>query len=215
MKILVATTNPGKVQEITDILAAAGVDVVTPKELGITITVSEDGNTFEENAVRKAEAFRDVSGLPALADDSGLCVDALFGAPGVLSARFAGLIARDEDNIALLLKTMRGMKDRNARFVCVAALALVNGEVITARGEYHGMILEKPQGTGGFGYDPVFLDPVTGKTFAELSLEEKNRISHRKKALVALRDKLSSLGYLPAPDNPGGVFPGPEGSVKR
>lgn len=215
MKILVATTNPGKVQEISDILAGAGVAIVTPPELGITITVSEDGDTFEDNAVKKAAAFREASGLPALADDSGLCVDALFGAPGVLSARFAGLIARDEDNIALLLKTMRGMKDRNARFVCVAALALANGEIITARGEYHGLILEKPQGSGGFGYDPVFLDPVTGMTFAELSLEEKNRISHRKKALVVLRDKLRALGYLPAPDDPSRTIPGTEGSDKH
>lgn len=193
MKVLVATTNAGKAREIADILAGAGVSIVTPAELGIALDVPEDGSTFEDNAVKKAAAFRDASGMPALADDSGLCVDALSGAPGVISARYAGPQARDADNLELLLKNMRGIKERNARFVCVAALALTNGEVITARGEYHGLILERPQGTGGFGYDPVFLDPVTGRTFAELTLEEKNRVSHRKKALIALRDKLQAL----------------------
>lgn len=197
MRILVATTNPGKIQEISDILTGAGVAIVTPAELGLTLTVSEDGDTFEDNAMQKAAAFREASGMHVLADDSGLCVDALSGAPGVLSARFAGPTAHDKDNIALLLKAMQGMKNRNAHFVCVAALAMAGGDIVTARGEYHGLILEKPQGSGGFGYDPVFLDPVTGKTFAELTLDEKNRVSHRKKALVALRDKLRALGYLP------------------
>lgn len=197
MKILVATSNAGKAREIADILAGTGVAIVTPAGLGIALDVPEDGTTFEENAVKKAAAFRDASGLPALADDSGLCVDALAGAPGVISARYAGPQARDEDNLELLLTNMRGLKERNARFVCVAALAFPDGEVITARGEYHGLILEKPQGTGGFGYDPVFLDPITGRTFAELTLEEKNRVSHRKKALIALRDKLQARGFLP------------------
>lgn len=196
MKILVATTNKGKILEITEILAQSDVSVMSLADLGITLAVDEDGDTFEENAIKKARAFRDASGMHALADDSGLCVDALSGAPGVLSARFAGPAANDQDNITMLLKKLSGIPERQARFVCVAALALTDGQVITARGEFPGMIIDTPRGSGGFGYDPVFLDPVTGKTFAELSLEEKNRVSHRKLALIALRAKLQDLGYI-------------------
>ena len=189
MKVLAATTNKGKIQEISDILARADVSIVSIAELGIVLDVIEDGETFEANALKKAVAYREASGMHALADDSGLCVDALSGAPGVYSARYAGEQAQDQDNIALLLKRLTGVEDRSARFVCVAALALTDGRVITARGEFPGVIIDTPRGTGGFGYDPIFLDPVTGKTFAELSRDEKNRMSHRHRALEALRDK--------------------------
>jgi len=189
LKVLAATTNKGKIQEISDILARAGVSIVSLTELGLKLDVIEDGETFEANAIKKALAFREASGMHALADDSGLCVDALGGAPGVYSARYAGEQAHDQDNIALLLKRLSGIQDRSARFVCVAALALKDGRVITARGEFPGVIIDTPRGTGGFGYDPIFLDPVTGKTFAELSRDEKNRMSHRHRALEALREE--------------------------
>lgn len=190
MKVLAATTNKGKIQEIADILARAGVTIVSIAELGITLEVIEDGETFEENAIKKATAFREASGMSALADDSGLCVDALGGAPGVFSARYAGPRAQDQDNIRLLLERLKGIQNRRARFVCVAALALTDGRVITGRGEFEGVIIDTPRGSGGFGYDPIFLDPVTGKTFAELSRDEKNRMSHRHRALEALKEHL-------------------------
>jgi len=189
VKVLAATTNKGKIQEISDILARAGVSIVSVAELGLTLDVIEDGETFEENAIKKALAFREASGMHALADDSGLCVDALSGAPGVYSARYAGPAANDQDNIKLLLEKLAGIPERKARFVCVAALALTDGRVITGRGEFPGVIIDTPRGLGGFGYDPIFLDPVTGKTFAELSRDEKNRMSHRHRALEALREE--------------------------
>ncbi len=196
MKILVASTNRGKIREIADILSSADVTIFTPDQIVITVDVQEDGATFEENALKKAAAYRDVAEMSALADDSGLCVDALDGAPGVMSARFAGPNASDADNIERLLKAMHKMQNRKARFVCVVALALTSGELITAQGDYPGLITEAPMGSGGFGYDPVFYDPTTGKTFAELCQEEKNRVSHRKRALIALREKLQTQGYI-------------------
>jgi XTP/dITP diphosphohydrolase len=196
LKILVASTNRGKIREIADILSSADVTIFTPDQIVITVDVQEDGATFEENALKKAVAYRDVAEMSALADDSGLCVDALDGAPGVMSARFAGPNASDTDNIERLLKAMHKMQNRKARFVCVVALALTSGELITAQGDYPGLITETPMGSGGFGYDPVFYDPITGKTFAELCQEEKNRVSHRKRALIALREKLQTHGYI-------------------
>ena len=196
MKILVASTNRGKIREIADILSSADVTIFTPDQIVITVDVQENGATFEENALKKAAAYRDVAEMSALADDSGLCVDALDGAPGVMSARFAGPNASDADNIERLLKAMHKMQNRKARFVCVVALALTSGELITAQGDYPGLITEAPMGSGGFGYDPVFYDPTTGKTFAELCQEEKNRVSHRKRALIALREKLQNQGYI-------------------
>jgi len=196
LKILVASTNRGKIREIADILSSADVTIFTPDQIVITVDVQENGATFEENALKKAAAYRDVAEMSALADDSGLCVDALDGAPGVMSARFAGPNASDADNIERLLKAMHKMQNRKARFVCVVALALTSGELITAQGDYPGLITEAPMGSGGFGYDPVFYDPTTGKTFAELCQEEKNRVSHRKRALIALREKLQNQGYI-------------------
>lgn len=136
--------------------------------------------------------------MPALADDSGLCVDALGGRPGIMSARFSGPGATDEKNTALLLKILENETERSARFVCAAALAWETGEVIVAQGVYEGVIIHEPRGTGGFGYDPVFLDPELGKTLAEMTPEEKNARSHRRRALEALRTLLVESGRMDA-----------------
>lgn len=196
MNILAATTNPGKIREITEILAGLEVAILTPKETNVVLDVEEDGSSFAENAAIKARAWCAASGLPALADDSGLCVDALGGRPGVRSARFAGQGASDEDNYLLLLESMSGEKDRSARFVCAVALAFPGGDIVIAEGSYEGRILEEPVGEGGFGYDPVFFDPASNKSFAQLTSQEKNERSHRKKALVELKRKLLQSGYL-------------------
>ena len=196
MNILAATTNPGKIREITEILAGLEVAILTPKETNVVLDVEEDGSSFVENAAIKARAWCAASGLPALADDSGLCVDALGGRPGVRSARFAGQGASDEDNYLLLLESMSGKKDRSARFVCAVALAFPGGDIVIAEGSYEGCILEEPVGEGGFGYDPVFFDPASNKSFAQLTPQEKNERSHRKRALVELKRKLLQSGYL-------------------
>jgi XTP/dITP diphosphohydrolase len=196
MKILLATTNKKKIKEIKEILADPNLAIVTPDEINLSIDVIEDGSTFEENSTKKALAWAKASHITALADDSGLCVDALNGKPGVLSARFAGPNSTDQDNYTLLLKKLKDEKNRNAHFVCVMALASPDGKVITAKGEYHGVILEKPIGSNGFGYDPVFLDPSSNKTFAQLTPEEKNTRSHRKRALINLKEKLKELRYI-------------------
>jgi len=196
MIILVATTNPGKIREISRILAVPGVSILTPRDVNIVLDVEENGQSFAENARIKASAWCKASGYPALADDSGLIVDALDGRPGVRSARFAGEHATDEENYMLLLESLKGVEDRRARFVCATALAFPDGEVVQARGEYEGRILEAPIGEEGFGYDPVFLDPASGRSFAQLSPEEKNDRSHRKRALVELKRKLQDSGRL-------------------
>lgn len=198
MKLLVATTNQGKIREIAGILEDLGITVVTPQEINLHIEVKEEGATFAENASMKALAWSREAGMPALADDSGLCVDALHGRPGIMSARFSGPDATDEKNTALLLKLLEGETERSARFVCAAALAWETGEVIVAQGVYEGVIIQEPRGTGGFGYDPVFLDPELGKTLAEMSPEGKNARSHRRKALEALRKLLAESGRLDA-----------------
>ena len=193
MRILAATGNKGKLREIREILEDENLIIISPEEAGIKTDVLEDGHTFEENAMKKALALKDASGMNVLADDSGLCVDALGGMPGVISARFSGVDATDEKNISKLLNLMEGKKDRKAKFVCALALALTDGRIITACGECPGIIAACPIGTGGFGYDPVFLDPGSRLTFAELSQEEKNRISHRRKALEELKIIIKDL----------------------
>jgi len=153
--------------------------------------VVEDGDTFEANAVKKAREAARAAGCDALADDSGLCVAALDGAPGVYSARYAGEHATDEENNAKLLAALDGVEDRRAKFVSVVALA--SGDAVTtARGEVEGVIAHAPSGSGGFGYDPLFFVPELGQTFAEIPAEVKNTLSHRARALAALRDKLSA-----------------------
>lgn len=196
MKLLAATTNRGKIVEIAEILSGLGVTVMTPEEIDLHIDVKEDGATFAENALIKARAWSEAAGMPALADDSGLCVDALDGRPGVMSARFSGSDATDEKNIELLLRSLQSKTQRTARFVCAVALAWQTGEVILAEGRYEGIIIDEPRGRGGFGYDPVFLDPELNKTLAQMSPGEKNARSHRRKALDALKTRLQESGLL-------------------
>jgi len=192
MRLVIASHNPKKRREIETILKTLGVRVVPASET-VFVEVEEDAPDFAGNARKKAEAFLAANGLPALADDSGLCVAALNGEPGVRSARFAGEAATDADNNALLLARMRDVADRRARFVCAIHLALPDGRAITAEGRVAGEILTAPDGSGGFGYDPLFFCPELGKSFAAATPEEKARVSHRGRALTPLRDKLAAL----------------------
>jgi XTP/dITP diphosphohydrolase len=189
MKVVLATTNRGKVREIKKMLSGLGLELYTLEDFPGVVLPPEDGNTFEENARRKAMSAASQTGLPALADDSGLEVDALSGAPGVRSARYAGPGAGDMDNVEKLLTRLEGVpaEKRTARFVCVAAYAGAGGEVRTFTGRLEGRISTEPAGRGGFGYDPVFFVPALGRTAAELTAKEKNRISHRGKAFGDLR----------------------------
>lgn len=193
--VLLATHNPGKRREYELLLEDLPVKWHLLPDLGIDTDVEETGETFEENAVLKARAYAKISGLPTLADDSGLEVDALNGEPGVYSARYAGPDASDEDRYRLLLHKLEGVPDgeRNARFVCVTALALPNGTLVTAEGTVEGHIVRQPRGVGGFGYDPVFYVTEKGGTMAELGVAVKNEVSHRGRALVALRPELVRL----------------------
>lgn len=190
MKLVLASKNAHKLVEMRDILSQLGVEVVLESEVGVDVDVEETGATFEENAFLKARAVMEASGLPAIADDSGLCVDALNGAPGVYSARYGGEGLDDTGRYRLLLENMRGQMPRTAKFVSVITCCFPNGDVLTARGECPGTIAFAPQGEGGFGYDPVFFVPPLKKTFAQLTAEEKNAISHRGKALEAFQVKL-------------------------
>lgn len=179
-----ATSNPGKVRELRRLLADADVTVVTPADLGISLDVDETGDTYEENAALKAIAFAQASGLPSLADDSGLEVEALSGAPGVHSARYAGT-GSDKDNVDLLLHNLASVHegDRTARFVCVVALALPSGAIEYARGQCEGTIGTESRGDRGFGYDPVFYPEGRTLTMAQLHPDEKDRLSHRGRAV--------------------------------
>ena len=189
-RLLIATNNAGKVREIKAILGGFYDELVSLKDIGLDLNVVEDGDTFEQNAVKKAREAALAAGCDALADDSGLCVEALDGAPGVYSARYAGEDATDADNNQKLLAELEGVTDRRAKFVSV--VALVSGdEVTTAYGEVGGEIAHVPSGSGGFGYDPLFYVPELGQTFAEIPAELKNTLSHRARALAALRDTLS------------------------
>ena len=190
MKVVLASKNQHKLVEMRDILSAQGVEVVLESDVGVDVEVEETGATFEENSLLKAKAVMEATGMPAIADDSGLCVDALNGAPGVYSARYGGEGLDDAGRYRLLLENMRGQTPRTAKFVSVITCCFPNGDVIAARGECPGTIAFAPMGEGGFGYDPVFFIPGLKKTFAQLSPEEKNAISHRGKALEAFKVKL-------------------------
>lgn len=193
MKVVLASQNPHKLREIQTILSEYGMEVVLQSELGLEIDVDETGTTFEENSRLKAKAVMEATGLPAIADDSGLCVDVLGGAPGVYSARYGGAdYVTDTDRLNLLLQNLRGIRpeERTARYVCVITLLMPDGETIMTRGTCEGMILTEPHGTGGFGYDPIFYLPKEGMTFAEMGIERKNQISHRANALRQLCTKL-------------------------
>ena len=191
-KFVLATHNPGKLKEMGTILARFGVEVVSPKDLGITVDVEETGTTFAENAMLKAKAICEAAGLPAIADDSGLCVDALNGGPGVYSARYGGEGLDDKGRYTLLLNNLRGQTTRAAHFTCAIACAFPNGDTITAEGRCDGTIAFAPMGEGGFGYDPVFFVPEKAKTFGQLTAEEKSAISHRGRALESFVGKLET-----------------------
>lgn len=197
-RVVVATRNAGKLSEIRASIDLPGWEFVTAEEAGFASPdVVEDGETFADNAVLKAVAYRRATGLAALADDSGLAVDALDGRPGVRSSRYAGEDATDSDNNAKLLYELAGIPDdrRTARFVCAMVLVDERGDAIEASGACEGRIGRSPRGSGGFGYDPLFLpDDAPGRTMAELALEEKGRISHRGRALDALRRRLVGTG---------------------
>ena len=190
MKLVLASKNQKKLVEMNDILSHLGIEVCSEEEAGVDLEVEETGATFEENSLLKAKAVMEASGLPAIADDSGLCVECLNGAPGVYSARYGGEGLSDEERYRILLENMRGQMTRAAKFVSVITCCFPNGDVLTARGECPGTIAYAPMGEGGFGYDPVFFLPELKKTFAQLSAEEKNAISHRGKALEAFKEKL-------------------------
>ena len=192
MKFVLATHNPGKLKEMSAILSGLGVEVVSPADLGIDLEVEETGTTFAENAMLKAKAICAAANLPAIADDSGLCVDALNGGPGVYSARYGGEGLDDRGRTALLLQNMRGQTTRAAHFACAIACAFPNGDTLTAEGRCDGAIAFAPMGEGGFGYDPVFLVPEKARTFSQLTAEEKNAVSHRGKALDAFAEKLET-----------------------
>lgn len=192
MRFVLATHNPGKLREMGEILKDFGIEVVSPRELGITVDVEETGTTFAENAMLKAKAICKAAGLPAIADDSGLCVDALNGAPGVYSARYGGEGLDDKGRYMLLLSSLRGAPTRAAHFACAVACAFPNGDTLTAEGRCDGSIAYAPLGEGGFGYDPVFLLPGTGKTFGQLTQEEKSAVSHRGRALKDFAGKLET-----------------------
>jgi XTP/dITP diphosphohydrolase len=198
--LVLATTNPGKVAEfrtlLTPVLDGLRVRLATPTDLGMTLApIEETGETFAENAILKAVALAKATGQSALADDSGLCVDALDGAPGLYSARWAGRDISDTERTSLLLDKLSGIPahDRTARFVCAAALATPAGEVSVTEGICEGVIAESISGSFGFGYDPAFLIPSLGATMAELTPERKNEISHRAQALKLLGPPLRAL----------------------
>ena len=194
LRVIAATNNQGKVAEIKAILGGLGIEVVSQKEAGISLEVEETGTTFEQNAILKAKAVLSLAGEPVVADDSGLCVDYLDGRPGVYSARYAGEGASDSMLIEKLLGELEGVAEaqRGAQFVSVAAFCLPDGRTFLGEGSVAGSIAFAPKGEGGFGYDPVFVAEQTGKSFAEMSSEEKNRISHRYRALLALKEELAA-----------------------
>ena len=186
MRFVLASNNAHKLGEFREILSGSGVTVLSQKEAGIAVSPEENGATFEENSLIKARAACEASGLPAIADDSGLAVDALGGEPGIYSARYGGPGLSDGDRYRYLLERMKGVEDRRARFVCCVSCVFPDGEELTARGECEGRILTAPEGDGGFGYDPVFFSDDLGKGLGTASGEEKNGISHRGRALRAM-----------------------------
>ena len=192
-KLVIASNNPGKLREFQFLLQPLGIEVLTHAQLGIG-EAEEPHHTFIENALAKARHVSRLSGLPALADDSGICVEALNGAPGVLSARYAGKPKSDQRNNEKLLQTLRGVADRRAHYYCVLVLLrhADDPQPLLAEGEWHGEIALQPAGDDGFGYDPLFWLPQLGKTGAQLEREQKNAISHRGQALRVLLEKLQA-----------------------
>ena len=193
MKLVLASNNAKKLAELRTILSGAGVALLSAREAGFTDEIDETGTSFAENACIKAQTACRATGLPAVGDDSGLCVDALGGAPGVYSARYTGSHDdSDEARYRLLLKNLEGETARAARFVCAVCCAMPDGTLLTASGACEGEILTAPRGTGGFGYDPVFRPLGFDRSMAELSAEEKNAISHRGRALAQFQRELEN-----------------------
>ena len=190
MRAVLASKNEKKLRELREILSGFGMEVILQSQAGVDVEVEETGETFEENAILKAEAVCRATGLPAISDDSGLMVDALGGAPGVYSARYGGEGLDDTGRWQRLLGNMEGEDNRACRFISVICCAFPNGDRILARGECPGRLAREASGQGGFGYDPVFYLPDLGKSMAELSPEEKNQISHRGNALRVFQQEL-------------------------
>ena len=198
MKVVLASKNKHKLVEISKITEKFGIELVLQSELGVDIDVEETGSTFEENSFQKAEAVMKATGLPALADDSGIAVDALGGEPGIYSARYGFDESLDDwGRLELLLKNTEHVPDgqRQAQFVCVITMVTPEGKTIQARGEIHGELLRAPRGEHGFGYDPIFYYPPLGMSTAEMDPEQKNQVSHRGNALKLLNEKLKEAGY--------------------
>ena len=191
--LVLATRNQGKISEFRELLSGFEIEVKGLQDFGPVPPVVEDGNTFEDNAYKKAHLTAKVLGFPVLADDSGLMVEALGGMPGVHSARYAGEEATDEENNSKLLEAMKGLAHRKAAFKCVIIIAVPKGPALTYVGTSQGEITHELRGSHGFGYDPVFYYPPLKKTFAQMSVEEKNRVSHRGKAMAQLRDEFDKV----------------------
>ncbi|MCL2391750.1 MAG: RdgB/HAM1 family non-canonical purine NTP pyrophosphatase [Oscillospiraceae bacterium] len=196
MKFVLATANPGKIREMREILGATGFNILTRDECGIDFEVEETGSTFFENALIKAKAICEATGMSAIADDSGLLVDALNGEPGVYSSSYGGENLSSDERCAYLLKKLQGKEQARAKFVCTVICYFPDGEYIAAEGECLGHIVSQPSGSGGFGYDPIFLVEGKNKTMAELTSDEKNEISHRNEALSKLTLLLKERGYM-------------------
>ena len=198
MKVVLASKNKHKLEEISKITEKFDIELILQSECGVDLDVEENGTTFEENSYIKAKAVMDATGLPALADDSGIAVDALNGEPGIYSARYGFDESLDDwGRMMLLLKNTEHVPDgqRQARFVCVITLVTPDGKMIQARGEVHGELTREPKGENGFGYDPIFYYPPTQCTTAQLPTEMKNEISHRGNALKLFYEKMKEAGY--------------------
>jgi XTP/dITP diphosphohydrolase len=191
--LVIATTNPGKVTEMRDLLAGFPIELKSLTDFGPIPAVEEDGETFDENAYKKASFTAKILGIPALADDSGLVVEALDGAPGVFSARYAGEDATDEQRVAKLLKEMQGKTNRSAAFECVLSIAVPSGPALTYEARCEGLVAEQPAGQSGFGYDPIFFYPPLKKTFGQMTIKEKSHVSHRGKALNELKQEFDKV----------------------
>ena len=191
--LVIASGNPGKVAEIQELLTGFPVEIKCLADFGPIPEVEEDGETFDDNAYKKASFTARILGIPALADDSGLVVAALDGAPGVYSARYAGENATDNQRVAKLLKAMQGQTNRSAAFECVISIAVPSGPALTYEARCEGRIAEKPVGEKGFGYDPIFFYPPLEKTFGQMTIAEKGRVSHRGKALQELKKEFDKV----------------------
>lgn len=191
--IVLATTNKGKTREIKDLLKDFPLQIKNLDDFGPIPEVIEDGKTFDDNAYKKAAFTAKVLGYPALADDSGLCVQALDGAPGVYSARYAGEAATDQDNVQKLLAALQGQKNRKAAFECVISISVPSGAALTYEGRCEGIITREPAGENGFGYDPLFFFPEFNRTFAQLTLAEKAQVSHRGKAFKQVAHEMDKI----------------------